>query len=217
MGDINIDSYNCNHSGHDKLKHFCDIYDLSNLIKGNTCFMNKHKSSIDIILTNKPKSFQHTVTFETGLSDYHHMISTSLKTHLIRLKPKVITYRCYKKLNQNDFLADIENAEFNCNLENADDSYNNLTNTFSKIVDKHVPIKRKILRGNDAPFMNKELRKAIYCRSHLKNKLNKHQSDENRRKFKQQRNKCVSLRKKKNHISTILRKMVLWATKLFGT
>ena len=123
MGDINIDSYNCNHSGHYKLKDFCDIYDLSNLIKGNTCFMNKHKSSIDIILTNKPKSFQHTVTFETGLSHYHHMISTGLKTHLIRLKPKVITYRCYKKFNQNDFLAVIENAEFNCNLENADDSY----------------------------------------------------------------------------------------------
>ena len=50
-----------------------------------------HKSSIDVILTNKSKSFQHSPTCETGLSDHHHMISTFLKTHLFRLKPKRIT------------------------------------------------------------------------------------------------------------------------------
>ena len=31
-------------------------------------------------------------------------------------------------------------------------------------------MKRKTLRGNQAPFMTRELRKAIYNRSHLKNK-----------------------------------------------
>ena len=45
-----------------------------------------------------------------------------------------------------------------------------LINTFRKIVDKHAPLKRKTLRGNQAPFMTRELRKAIYNRSRLKNK-----------------------------------------------
>ena len=44
--------------------------------------------------------------------------------------------------------------------------------------------------------MTRELRKAIYTRSRFKNKLNKNPTDENRTKYKKQRNKCVSLRKK---------------------
>ena len=92
MGDINIDSYNQGDAGYNKLLHFCDVYNLSNLIKGKTCFTKNHKSSIDVILTNRPRYFQHTVYFESGLSDYHLMISTSLRAHLIRLKPKIVTF-----------------------------------------------------------------------------------------------------------------------------
>ena len=38
---------------------------------------------------------------------------------------------------------------------------------FSELVNKHAPLKFKTLRGNHAPFMNKELQKAIYTRSKL--------------------------------------------------
>ena len=148
MGDINIDIYNQSDAGYNKLKHLCDVYNLSNLIKGKTCFMKDHQSSIDVILTNKPKSFQHTTVFESGLSDYHLMISTSLKVKLVRLKSKVITYRCYKKFNQTDFLTDVQKESFNCNEGNANENYNKLVNTFRKIVDKHAPMKRKTLECN---------------------------------------------------------------------
>ena len=40
-----------------------------------------------------------------------------------------------------------------------------------KIVEKHVPLKMKTLRGNYAPFASKELRKAIYTRSRFRNSL----------------------------------------------
>ena len=86
MGDINIDFYKCNIAGYNTLKQLCDVYNISNLVKGKTCGMREHKSSIDVILTNKPRLFQHTKIFETGLSDYHQMISTSIKTHLVRPK-----------------------------------------------------------------------------------------------------------------------------------
>ena len=36
---------------------------------------------IDLILTNLPKSFQHTQTIEIGLSDFHKLTLTVLKTH----------------------------------------------------------------------------------------------------------------------------------------
>ena len=66
-------------------------------------------------------------------------------------------------------------------------------------------MKEMLLRGNQAPFMTRELRKAIYNRSRLKNKQNKHPTNENRINYKKQRNKCVSLRKKamKSYFKTI--------------
>ena len=59
MGHININLNKPNDCGFDSLTHFCETYNLNNLINGSTYFTKKHKSSIDIILTNKSKSFQH--------------------------------------------------------------------------------------------------------------------------------------------------------------
>ena len=46
---------------------------------------------------------------------------------------------------------------------------------FMKIVfhifNKHVPIKRNYIRANEAPFMTKDLHKAIKKRSKLRNKF----------------------------------------------
>ena len=38
--------------------------------------------------------------------------------------------------------------------------YESFSDTFKAVVNKHAPLKEKIVRGNNAPFM-KELRKAI--------------------------------------------------------
>ena len=39
------------------------------------------------------------------------------------------------------------------------------------IFNKHAPIKRKYIRANEAPFMTKDLHKAIMKRSKLRNKF----------------------------------------------
>ena len=64
-----------------------------------------------------------------------------------------------------------------------------------ELVNQHAPIKTKYLRGNDQPFMNKQLRKEHMKRTMLKNKLRKHNTEENRITFKRQRNLCVKLLK----------------------
>ena len=134
MGDINIDLYDSNDNDCNKLKYFCDVFDFTNLIKDKTCFTKTHQSSIDVILTTKPKNFQHTLIFETGLSDFHMMILTSFKTKLVRLKPKTIAYRKTKNFNADEFLNEIQNANFVCNTLNADANYDNLINSFSKML-----------------------------------------------------------------------------------
>ena len=58
MGDINIDTHDFQHSGYTKLHSFSDVFGLSNLVKDKTCFTKGHSSSIDVLLTNKLRSFE---------------------------------------------------------------------------------------------------------------------------------------------------------------
>ena len=53
-----------------------------------------------------------------------------------------------------------------------------------------------ILRGNQAPSMTNEYRKAIYNRSRLRKKFCNVPTEENEKLFKKQRNKCVSIPQK---------------------
>ena len=54
------------------LKDFCNLYLLKNLIKKPTCFKNpENPKTIDLMLTNRPRSFCNSDTLETRLSDFH--------------------------------------------------------------------------------------------------------------------------------------------------
>ncbi len=204
-GDINIDWLNCRHPGFENLKEFCDVFDLDNLVRGKTCFTSNHSSSIDVILTNRKRSFQKTSAFEMGLSDCHLLVATCMKSCIPRLKPKKITYRSYKKFSPENFLLDVKNASLLCFSDDPNFCYEDLENKFRKIIDKHAPLRTKIVRGNDAPFMNKTWRKEIYNRSRLHKEFKKNPSRESELNFKKQRNKCVSLRKKaiKSHFKKV--------------
>ena len=57
IGDLNIDISIPNNDINNLLGNLCDVFDLSNMIKTNTCFMSQKGSSIDVMLTNKPTSF----------------------------------------------------------------------------------------------------------------------------------------------------------------
>ena len=62
MGGFNIDMKDKTNPNFDKFSEFCDTFSMTNLIKDYTCFTKTHKSSIDLILTNKEHSFQLTKT-----------------------------------------------------------------------------------------------------------------------------------------------------------
>ena len=92
MGDFNTDLQTqgiC----FNKLGEICDLLNLTNLIKSETCFgHSSRKSLIDLFLTNKPLSFQKTHVTEAGFSDYQKLIFAFLKPHFTRLRPKAIYY-----------------------------------------------------------------------------------------------------------------------------
>ena len=55
------------------IKDFIKVNGLINLIKGQG-------SCIDLIFTNRMLSFKHSNSYETGISDYHHLIYFILKS-----------------------------------------------------------------------------------------------------------------------------------------
>ena len=106
---------------------FCDSYEFKNLIKDATCYKNPEKPSCtDLILTNNPNSFQNSDTMETGLSDFHNMTLTVMKTTFEKLNPNIIHYRDYRKFSNDKFRENLisslstENIRVECNgMENA--------------------------------------------------------------------------------------------------
>ena len=188
MGDFNSETTEA------AMIDFCDMYGLSNLIRKPTCYKNPIKPScIDLILTNKEKSFQNSNVYETGLSDFHKLTVTVLKMSYQKLKPIIISYRDYKNYNNQDFRDDL--------LEKVNSSYPNLSedefeNIFLGILNLHAPLKHKHIRGNQQPFFNKELSKAIMKRSKLRNIYLKNTTLENRNNYVRHRNYCVNLLRK---------------------
>ena len=89
MGDFNL-------KPHDKrLGYFSNSNNLVNLVKTNTCFKGSG-SCIDLILMNRKYFFKNTTSYETGLSDHHHMILTMLKTTFQQKEPNCLIYSDYK-------------------------------------------------------------------------------------------------------------------------
>ena len=77
-----------------------------------------------------------------------------------------------------------------------DEIYESFASSCNKILDNHAPLKKKYVRGNHSPFMNKSLSKAIMVRTRLRNTFLKNRSEENKINYNKQGNFCVILLKK---------------------
>ena len=73
-GDFNISIDNSH------LEAFMQAYDFSSLIKKPACYQSNTPSCIDLILTNRKRLVKLSNTFETGLSDHHQLVCTTLKS-----------------------------------------------------------------------------------------------------------------------------------------
>ena len=75
-------------------------------------------------------------------------------------------------------------------------NYKSIIENFLEAIDKHGPLKKRLVGGNQAPFMNRDFQKAIYTRTRLKNKYWRDPSGENELAYRKQRNLSVSIRRK---------------------
>ncbi len=186
LGDFNSEM------SEDSMINFSQIYNLKNLVKDATCYKNpSNPSCIDLMLTNRYRSFLSTVVVETGLSDFHQMTLTALKTTFKKNPPKCMAYRDFKNYSNEVFQYELISMLNRYDINNI--SFDLLDATLVELVNKHAPLKYKYIRANQGAFMNKDLRKAIMLRSRLKNIFHRINTVEAKIAYKKQRNLCTKL------------------------
>ena len=195
LGDFNMEITNEN------LSSLMDSHNLYNLVKDPTCFKSKKGKIIDLILTNRKYSFFKTKTFETGMSDHHLMIYTIFKTTYVKIPPQKIFYRCKKRFSPEIFQNDLAQSLRNIIPGDCE----SLLNAIETTLNIHQPLKQKMIRGNNKPFVNKELKKAISTRSRLRNIANKTGNNDDIDKYKKYRNyvKRLNIKIKKQYFENL--------------
>ena len=156
-------------------------HELRSVNDKSNCYKNPDKPRcIDFILTNSPLGFHKSDFLFTGLPDCHKLVLPAFKATFSKSKPKEIIYRNFEKFNEDDFKEELRgrlSSEF-------DDNYSSFENVLIDVLDRHAPIKRKVIRANHAPYVTKALRKDIMKRSKLE------------KKYKKQKNYCSRLYKR---------------------
>ena len=72
------------------------------MMKQNICFKGDGCSCIDLLIENSKFLFMKTNSFETSLSDHHHMVQI-LKTKFEKFEPKKLIYRNLKQLDSDHY------------------------------------------------------------------------------------------------------------------
>ena len=186
-GDFNTEISNVH------MNDFLSDQQAENLVKTPTCHKNfLNPSSIDVFLTNCPRSFQNTSTLGIGVSDFHNLIVTVFKVAKPKNQPKILHYRNFKKFDDELFERDLRSQLVDKNIIN----YKVFEDSFIQTLNKYAPIKQKIVRGNHKPFMSKMLRKAIMKRTMLESKFLKYKTTESLSEYKKHKNYTNRLAKK---------------------
>ena len=200
------------------LGSFMGTFVLHSLVTENTCFKSANNPTcIDLFPTNCLRPFQNTTALSSGMSDFHKLIVTVLKTTFSKAKPKIVSYRCYKNFVEANFKNDLKSSFQSINTNKT--SYVKFEKTFLAVLNKHAPIKNRTVRANEMQYMTKTLRKTMSNISRLEHIYHKIRSETNFHNFKKQRNNCSRLYKherkkfyKNLDISSITDNRKFWRT-----
>ena len=113
------------------------------LLKKNTCFKNpQNPSCIDLIITNKSRSFERSVTIETGLSDFYKLSLTVMKVFYKNQKSNITKYRSYRNFDNEAFISNLRVAFSEICNENELLSFETFKNIVDHTLETHVPLKK---------------------------------------------------------------------------
>ena len=198
LGDFNMDMYENRDEGRfpdTRLVDFCNRFCLSNRIDNPTRVTKTSKSLIDVLLTSHAERYATSGSLHLGLSD-HDLIFTVRKNKNSRPKPRLIEFRSMKNFKLPDFLADLKRVPWSSayTFDNADDVWAHWRALFKDVLDQHVPLKKKWIRGDQLPWISPDLLREISHRNKLFKRHKRNPTSTSWDDYKRQRNKVTSLK-----------------------
>ena len=106
------------------------------------------------------------------------MTFTVIKKSFRKFHPRLINYRFYKNFSNEAFTERLLEKLLKEIFENNDEGLQRCCNINFRVLNQHAPQTIRYVRGNQMPFMAKQLSKEIMKRSRLRNNFLK-----NRRKI----------------------------------
>ena len=94
----------------------------------------------------------------------HNIMSIHMKGNLPSNKKELKCFRSFKNSDQEKFTEDLNKIDFDkiTDQNDVNKMYSDFEEAFIQTVDKHAPVKQRKPCQNSAPFINKELRKAVH-------------------------------------------------------
>ena len=148
-------------------------FGLEQLVDKNTRITKTSQTLIDHIYTNNKEKVKEIEVIENGISD-HFPVLMSITNKVQKQKKKghtCIQYRCLKKFNKEDFLADLSTLPFNAiyNITEPNEAIEFLCKLLLIAIDKHAPIRSKRIKQEDIPaWISNETMKAMGQRNNAK-------------------------------------------------
>ena len=152
---------NCNLLGPNVLSDTCDIFGLTSLVTGSTCFKSETLTLVDVMITHK--CFSGRVNIDFGCSDFHNFIAVASRMYVPEMPTREITYQCMKHFSDQSFLEHIECMPFYFSeiFDDIDDVHWAQNHLLMSVIEHHAPLKTRFVKGKQLPYMNSDLRKAI--------------------------------------------------------
>ena len=120
------------------------------------------------------------------------------KNKFPRPKPGLIEYRSMKNFDNAEFLTELENAPWDsayC-FSDVDDIWGHWSALNKIVLDRHAPVKKKWVRGDQLPWISSEIQHEIARRNRLFKRYRKNPTNNLCVAYKQQRNKVTSQKRK---------------------
>ncbi len=144
---------------------------VSQLINEPTRVTNNSRTLIDHILTTTPDKVRCTKVPKTGISDHYPTVVVYKDTFRRKHTHITIKYRSEKNLDEDNFLLDLENCEWDIldNIVNVDKALEHWYQMFLAIVNKHALLKEKRVKiANQPEWITEKILQKMAERDHYK-------------------------------------------------
>ena len=121
------------------------------------------------------------------------MSLTVMKVFYKKQRPKIIRYWNFRNFDNELFINEVKNSIEQEYCQNQSLEFGSFKKKVDNILQKHAPLRKRYVRANQVPFIDKNINKHIMKRSRLRNKFLNTKSDIDPKAYNTQQNVCVSL------------------------